>query len=299
MPHQSHLSANISAIYGSAGELWLAQLPDAISQLSQKWEFQPLSAMSNLTYNYCAVVLMEGSQEKRVLKISPDSKRYLAELRALKALGSKVPRVYLSDPGTRAFLMEKLDPGISLKSLVLSGNDDQATEALAKCILGLQEEPPIQIADFPHLRDFLPRFQILKGFLPQSLLSLGVDLFASLCQDNSNDRLLHFDLHQDNVIQDGLSWRAIDPQGYVGHPIAEVGAMIRNPWDAFPGHIPMGVVIDRRIQILHEVLGFDLKSLNAWAFCITLLSEVWSVEDMGPQHRLDLDLLELLAKRAV
>lgn len=288
---------NIISIYGQDGEAWLKGLPSTINHLAELWGFHKIRAFENLTYNYCASVSIKDSGVDRVLKISPDPKSYKIEIQALKAFGSSVPKIYFCDDNRCAFLMEKLTPGLSLKSLVLAGQDDKATQILAECILNLHKNKPQLDKSFKHLKEWIPDLDKLKGFMPENLRLRGIKLFTDLCSDTTEDRLLHFDLHQDNIILDGDSWKAIDPHGYIGDPVAEIGTMIRNPWDAFPTHRSLEQVVDRRIQIMHDVLGFDLYRMNAWAFCVTLLSEVWSIQDMGPGHKVDVNFLEVLERR--
>jgi streptomycin 6-kinase len=292
------LRRNIISIYGQDGEAWLKDLPSTINHLAELWGFQEIKPFGNLTYNYCASVSISGSEAGRVLKISADSKRYKMEIQALKAFGSGVPKIYFSDDDHRAFLMEKLSPGFSLKNLVLSGEDDKATQMLAECILNLHKNKP-QADDsiFKHLKEWIPDFETLRGFMPENLRLKGMNLFKELCSDTLEDRLLHFDLHHDNIISDGDSWKAIDPHGYIGDPVAEIGTMIRNPWDAFPENRSLEQIVDRRIEIMHDVLSFDLYRMNTWAFCVTLLSEVWSIQHMGHKHKVDINFLETLERR--
>ena len=115
--------------------------------------------------------------------------------------------------------------------------------------------------------------------------------------NRSEDVLLHGDLHHGNVLSYEEGWLAIDPHGYLGHPVAEIGAMIRKPWDAFPSNKPLKETIDRRISILHEELSFDIHHMNAWAYCTTALSEIWSIQDQGSGHQVDLDFLSVLEER--
>ena len=92
-------------------------------------------------------------------------------------------------------------------------------------------------------------------------------------------RLLHGDLHHDNVVLDAArGWLAIDPKGVIGEPAYEVGAALRNPagdprWFAVPS------ILDRRARIFAERLGLDVPRILAWGYAQAVLAAVWAIED--------------------
>jgi len=67
----------------------------------------------------------------------------------------------------------------------------------------------------------------------------------------------------------------------MGDPAAEVGAMIRNPFDCFPANQPLQKIITRRLHILRDELPFDAQKIKAWAFCMTVLSAAWKVGEQS------------------
>jgi streptomycin 6-kinase len=268
---QTAFTKNILAVHGAAGKQWLQELPAHIDVLARQWNFKFLRACAELSWSFAALVEVEG--ETRILKIAFEPLEN--EVRWLQAFNQGVPQVFNAE--RNAFLMENLVPGTPLKSLVNDGYDDEATTIIAEIILNLQSEQ-IPHSGFKHLSELSESLPVLKGHLKNSMISKAVSLFHDLCDDWSADVLLHGDLHHDNILQCGASWKAIDPHGYVGDAAAEVGAMIRNPFDCFPADKPLRKILDRRLQILAEMLPFDPERIKAWAFCMTALSAAWDVE---------------------
>src|SRR5439155_6776 len=68
-------------------------------------------------------------------------------------------------------------------------------------------------------------------------------------------------------------WLAIDPKGVVGDPGFEVGAFLSNPKGPKTQRL-----LDRRLDILAELLGYDRRRLKEWAFGFMVLSAFWSAE---------------------
>lgn len=71
----------------------------------------------------------------------------------------------------------------------------------------------------------------------------------------------------------------IDPKGVTGDFASEIAPYLFNPvpdlirWTNLPG------VLDRRLSIMEEVTGLDRHRLEAWSFCRSVLSAIWTIED--------------------
>lgn len=57
-PYMEKLKENITKIYGSRGESWLAGLHRSVDQLKTSWGLSNLKPLSNLSYSY----VLEGFQ---------------------------------------------------------------------------------------------------------------------------------------------------------------------------------------------------------------------------------------------
>lgn len=289
---------NIHAAYGDAGKLWLKQLPQQLEGLAKQWDFRFVKPVTNLAYNFVGIVELHTTGEPAIIKISPDSKSIVAEMHCLQCFKRDVPKIFNFDENQRAFLMEHLTPGDSLKSLVQAGQDDAATRLICQVIRDLQSEQQV-IFSFKHLSDLAQDLMQLQGHVDKRLLAKVKALFRDLTADRSQDVLLHGDLHHDNIISQGSSWKVIDPHGYIGDPVAEVGAMIRNPWDGFPKNHSLKVVVERRLRILAEELPFDAQRIKAWAYCMTILSAAWRMADFGVLTEAEIELADVIDRVAL
>ncbi len=277
MKNQSAFIANIHANYKEVGKKWLEQLPTLIEQLAKQWQFRLIRALPDLSYNYVAQVEMNDTKELAILKMGPPGSNIITEAKWLLSFHQRVPQIFKMDEEQHAFLMEYLSPGISVKSLVKKGKDHEATRIICQTILELHRDQP-EFATYKHMSEFISDLAQLYGHVDNNLLSKAQTLFHELTADRSIDVLLHGDLHHDNILSSGSSWKVIDPHGYVGDPAAEVGPMIHNPFDCFPdGSIE--TVIESRLKILCEMLPYDPKRIQAWAFCISMLSAAWDFEE--------------------
>ena len=116
--------------------------------------------------------------------------------------------------------------------------------------------------------------------MPEHLLSEAHRVYAELCASQSRPRLLHGDLHHNNVLFDAeRGWLAIDPKGVVGElKEYEIGAALRNPYE-MPELFAMPSTIEKRVERFARALNLDAGRTLAWGFAQAVLSAIWSVED--------------------
>ena len=126
------------------------------------------------------------------------------------------------------------------------------------------------------------RFDGGTGPLPADLIAQAETLFRELLSSAEPSVLLHGDLHHFNILAARRSpWLAIDPQGLAGEPAYEVGALLRNP---YPHLFTDPKVQRRRIEVLHEELGFAKNRILGWGIAQAVLSAWWSLEDLRRQN---------------
>jgi len=282
----------IQAVHGETGAAWLAQLPTQIEALSKRWNFRFIQPIVDLSYSFVGIVEL-NTAVTAILKLIPDHTRMLTELHSLQCFSKGVPKIYAFDEENNMLLLEHIKPGDPLKTLVQVEQDETATRIICQAILTLQSEQKI-LYPFPHLSELIKDLAALKGHTDSYLLSKAESLFHDLTFDRSQDVLLHGDLHHDNLIKNGTSWKAIDPHGYIGDRVAEVGAMIRNPMDCFPQEHSRTKITERRLEILAEELPFDPQRIKAWAFCMTILSAAWNIQDFGHLAKNEIELASLI-----
>jgi streptomycin 6-kinase len=86
------------------------------------------------------------------------------------------------------------------------------------------------------------------------------------------DRLLHWDLHYDNVLGAyRADWLAIDPKPLAGDPGFDLLPAIDNRFE--PGEVR------RRFDTMTDVLGLDRARARAWTLGRVLQNCLWEIED--------------------
>ena len=105
--------------------------------------------------------------------------------------------------------------------------------------------------------------------------------------DEPGDRLLHWDLHYDNVLaahhsSDRDGWRAIDPKPLAGDPAFELLPAIWNRWDDVVASGDVAHAVWRRFDLMTEVLGVDRRRAKHWTLGRVLQDALWSIADGDP-----------------
>jgi len=293
MNFNQNFITNIREIYGKPGDDWLNNIEVNLARLCRKRNLIFVSVMPNLTYHFVCLVKIISTNETAVLKMALDDKHIVNEVRCLQCFKDGVPRIYWYDKQEHAILMEYLEPGHSLKKLVQNGEDDLATKLICDEIKKLQSNQQCHYK-FKHISELANSLYVLDGHVDTHLLSKAKKLFYDLTIDKATDVVLHGDLHHDNILASGNTWKAIDPHGYMGDPAFEVGSIIFNPYDCFPDHLTVNALIERRLYIMIEQLSFDKQRIKAWAFCKTILSVAWTFEDHGKIDKDEFEIAEII-----
>lgn len=289
MNFSSDFTANIRAADGKVGEKWLAQLETLVAELSQEWGLSQIEVMPQLTYNFVASVQLSHREQRAILKMSPPTRPVLNEARWLQHFPKVAPQVLTIDETRNAFLMQICAPGTTLKTQLIKQSDEQVTRELCKVLRDLRAEN-VQDNSYRHLSELIPDLKTLTGIADPALHSEAESLFKDLTLDRSKDVLLHGDLHHENILKHGDSWKVIDPHGYTGDPVAETGVMIYNPLGELPKDSSLAGFLERRLRIMTEELGYDLQRVQAWCFCKTMLSAAWNIPDFREQAKSELQI---------
>jgi streptomycin 6-kinase len=226
-------------------------------------------------------VLLFGTQGDRpvVIKIIRERREEWNSGHVLMAFGGRgLVRVLEMDDG--AVLLERVRPAISLVTVVDAGGDDRATAILAEVIARMK---PSMLTDVPTAREWgaaLGHAAMTQTTgIPVRVLERAQHAYAALCQSQQRPRLLHGDLHHENVLlDDERGWLAIDPKGLVAELEFEAGAALRNPLQR-PDVFTNPTTIARRVNRFARELRLDESRIVAWAFAQSVLAVLWLVED--------------------
>jgi streptomycin 6-kinase len=275
-------TAHMLELYGESGRDWLTRLPIILTDCAQRWQLT-LQRPFPLSYNYVTAAT-RADGEPVVLKVGYPNPELLSEIAALRHYnGRGVCRLLAADEAQGAFLLERVQPGVTLDTLP---DDEAATAVAAQLMQQLWQPPPAHHA-FPTLAQWTaallrlrPHFAGGTGPLPARLVDTAVALRAELLADGVTPQLLHGDFHHYNILTAHRQpWLAIDPKGVIGDPAYEVGTFLYNPINTFPHRPDMPRRLRRRLDQLAELLPIDRARLLRWGIVQAMLSVWWSVED--------------------
>jgi streptomycin 6-kinase len=214
-----------------------------------------------------------------VLKVAdPESDETRGTAALVHFGGRGAVRVLAHEDG--AVLLERAIPGRPLTAMVREGRDADAMRTVCDVAARLHDAPP-PAGGFPTIEDWGRGFERHRRSgstaIAPAMLDQASSIYTELAASQHDRRLLHGDLHHDNILWDeDRGWLAIDPKGVIGEPVYEVGAALRNPTSE-----PSVVVtaIARRCDIVAEHFATDRQRVIGWAFAQAVLSAVWSIED--------------------
>ena len=104
-------------------------------------------------------------------------------------------------------------------------------------------------------------------------------MFQELESSEDHDVLLHGDLHHYNILSDGDKWRIIDPKGVIGNPLYETACFMYNPSPQFLKYPEVNRIIEAKLAIFSEILGYHSQQIAMMAYCQSVLSACWCLED--------------------
>jgi streptomycin 6-kinase len=105
--------------------------------------------------------------------------------------------------------------------------------------------------------------------------------------DEPGDRLLHWDLHFDNVLAaDRAPWLAIDPKPLAGDPGFDLWPALDNRFDP--------TEVRWRFDAMTDVLGLDRRRAGAWTLARVLQNALWDIEEGRALQPDDLEIARRL-----
>jgi streptomycin 6-kinase len=271
--------------FGEAGRAWIDAAPDLAARLLDRWQLRPDGAA---TCGATALVLpvVRAGATPAVLKLHPVTDHTVGEPDALRAWnGNGAVRLLDHDPESGSMLLERLDAD---RSLATVRDDLAALEILSELLARLSAVPAPagmrQLSDFgADLLDRAPRVLTLVRDPSQHLLIRACASALEEVLSEAGDRLVHEDLHFDNILAPHPSdqrepWLAIDPNPVAGDPGFALLAALHNRWEEAiaTGDVPRA--IRRRFDLMTDILGLDRKRAAAWTLARILQNALWDVE---------------------
>lgn len=253
------------------------------ANLITSWDLESIHLLS-ADYPHIFSAYQKREQREVIVKIGVEARYVKNEARALQHYnGHSCVKIFAVDLAQFALLLEFVKPGKSMFDL-FPFHDQDAVQACAKILKQLHAVPLQATENFMHLRDWLSIFE--KDFckaLPRNDLERARGLAHELLDSSRATVLLHGDLHHQNILTCARqSYVAIDPKGVLGDPAFDVAAFVRNPFQNLLSIDNPKLLIDARLDLFSQLLGFDLERLRAWTYVGAILACAWNLEDGLP-----------------
>lgn len=283
-------------------------LPESVAEASVRWGLKDVKPVSNLSYNFVAFAKspsptgrgVRGEGIDVVLKMCVPNCEARSEMAALRLFnGEGACRLLEYDEEKYWMLLERLRPGAMLATL---DDDEEATciaaEVMKRMWRGLDTSFATSAQDYSTSNDnskfiqltdwFFGGFERLRkmfdggtGPLDAKLVERAESSVKDFFTENHRPVLMHGDFHHYNILWSERGWLVIDPKGVIGPACYEVGPFMLNPWGSISDGDRLKVQIEKRIDILHEHLGFERERILEWTLAHAVLSAWWSIEESG------------------
>ena len=254
----------LAACAGSTGRCeWLERLPDTIRELQGKWSLSLSSPIDTAEASCSWVAFAERRDGSRpVLKLGMPHMEAAHEIQGLRFWnGDGIVRLIDADEDANAMLLERCEPGTSLRTLPESGQD----EVIARILTRLWRKPPIAPA-FRPLSLMLEQWSLetkaaRAHWRDAGLVEEGLRVFDELSQPSADDVLLATDLHAGNVLRaEREAWLAIDPKPFVGDRAYDATQHL------FNCRTRLRADPDGTIRHYADLLQVDAERVRLWMF---------------------------------
>jgi streptomycin 6-kinase len=273
--------SNIQNTFREDGRAFLKALPESIAEASSRWGLTEIEPAPTLSYNFVAFAYRGDMQV--VLKMGVPNREFKSEMATLRLFdGNGACRLINYDEEKYWMLLERLKPGLMLATLK---DDEQATHIAADVMQKIWRPAPegdvfIRLTDW---FDGLKRLRSMYGGgtspLTEKLVVRAERSAKEFLIENHKPVLMHGDFHHFNILSSERGWLIIDPKGVIGPAGYEVGPLLINPWSDLMNMKDYRGMTKRRIDILHERLGFERERIREWGLAHAVLSAWWGIED--------------------
>lgn len=282
-------AALAASIPGDDWRAWVAALPALAEEFLDRWELRPDGEPA---HGVVALVLpvLRADGSAAVLKLQPVDDETRGEPLALRTWGPRHAVGLLdSDPGSGTMLLERLD---STRSLAAVPDGTVALQNLSELLARLITIPaptglPLLADVASAMLDRTPEARRrLADSAERRLLATCAAAVRELAGE-PGDRLLHWDLHYDNVLAPLPSeeasgrarWLAIDPKPLAGDPGFELLPALLNRWDDVADTADVPGAVRRRFHLMTDVLGLDRERATGWTLGRVLQNTLWDIKD--------------------
>ncbi|MFF8016163.1 aminoglycoside phosphotransferase family protein [Streptomyces sp. NPDC007929] len=272
------LAASQAKFNGEAGRAFIAALPERTAHFLDHWDLRPDGPAMHGVCALVVPVVRAADGTPAVLKLQLLDEESAGEPVALRVWnGAGAVHLLDHDEPTGTMLLERLDETRMLSSVP---DPHQAVVTIAELLAHLTSFPAP-----PGMRRLGDIAQAMLDRTPWALdripdpeaRRIVADCAAAVREvvDDPGDRLLHWDLHDENVLATARApWLAIDPKPLAGHPGFELWPALDNRYD------PADILW--RFDAMTDILALDRPQAHAWTLARLLQNTLWDIEDTRP-----------------
>lgn len=280
VPHS--LASSYARAFGDEGRAWIAGLPALAADVLDRWDLRRDGAPGSGKASLVLPVLRRDGT-RAVLKLQMPREETTAALVGLRTWdGGGMVRLLDHDPQSASMLLERLDATRALTSIE---DDDVAMGILAELQSRL-----VRVPAPPGLRGLGDIATEMLEQVPQAVTALTDPADRRLLLDwasamaelvgEPGDRMLHWDLHYDNVLAAQREpWLAIDPEPLAGDPGFDLWPALNSRWDELAAKGDTLRIVRRRFDLLTSVLDLDRARATGWTLGRLLQNALWDAED--------------------
>jgi streptomycin 6-kinase len=262
--------------YHAGAEEWIQRLPGLVDHYASRWQLT-----IGPTYRPGGDASWAAQAERAdgtaaVLKIAlPDPAFFDHAAEALRRYdGQGAIRLYELDAEHQASLYERCDPGTTAANHSLDEADTAAVAVLPSLWRASRMDAAPLLSDTANGQ--IDRLRARGDEFSEPLFHQGADLVTELAIETQDDRLLHGDFNQRNVLLSARGWLAIDPRPIFGDPTFDLGQWLVNRLDADPDPIDRARRLATRLDLYPQRTVQWLAALS-----IQLCSWLWQSDETG------------------
>lgn len=262
-----------------SGDGWLRRLPRLVDDTLARWDLHPDGAPR---HGECALAIpVRRAGEELVLKLTwPHAEARHEHLALRHWNGDGAVRLLAADPAAYVLLLERLDADRALTGEPILS----ACEVIGRLLVTLDRPASPQ---FVALSDKATRWsrQLTEGtpLVPRRLTEQARAMLRHLLTDGVDGRLVHEDLHDQNVLASldpgRGDWLAIDPKPVSGEWAYAVAPSVWNRADAAAAAHSLRTHARLRADVVAGVAGLDPERVRQWTFVRLVLNAVWHAAD--------------------
>jgi streptomycin 6-kinase len=251
------------------GPEWLERLPRLVEECAESWSLRLDDPFEPAHVSYVAAAeLADGT--RAVLKVNFPEAESEHEAGALAHwVGRGAVQLLAHDPGRRALLVERCEPGSTLWELA----DEEEANRIAAGILRRLWRPAPTASSFRSLGEEaarwaaeLPeRWERSSRPFERALLEEAVAFLQDAGPNQGEHVVLHQDFHGGNVLRaEREPWLAIDPKPLVGEREFDTASLLRDRRAELVDDPKPQDRIRRRLDQLSADLELDRERMRGW-----------------------------------